>query len=171
MRVPTFVFYFAAITATTFGVLRMQIQLLQRDRMRLARIDPLTEVLNRRTFLEEFEREVSRAGRDEGSFSLAIFDLDGFKELNERYGHPFGDQVLTAFCDVPRATIRRHDVIGRYGGEEFALLMPDIGKSTAIGVAERVRRKVESAGVEVTAQRVRFTVSGGVATFGADGSD
>lgn len=171
VRVSTFLFYFAAITASTFGVLWVQIQLLQRDLVRLARIDSLTGVLNRRAFLQEFEREVSRAGRDEGSFSLAIFDLDRFKELNDRYGHPFGDQVLTAFCDVLRATIRRHDVIGRYGGEEFALLMPDTGKATATGVAERVRREVESAGVEVAAQRVRFTVSGGVATFGADGDD
>lgn len=171
LRVSTFLFYIAAITGATLGVLWMQIQLLQRDLVRLARVDALTGVLNRRAFLQEFEREVSRAERDAETFSLAIFDLDRFKQLNDRYGHPLGDQVLRAFTAVLAATIRRHDVIGRYGGEEFALLMPGTDKETAAGVAERVRREVESGGVEVDGRRIQFTVSGGVATFGIDGQN
>lgn len=171
LRVSTFLFYIAVITATTLGVLWMQIQLLQRDLVRLARVDSLTGVLNRGAFLKEFEREVSRAEREEGVFSLAIFDLDQFKQLNDRYGHPLGDEVLKAFTEVLANTIRKHDVIGRYGGEEFALLMPNTGKNTATGVAERVRLEVESSGVKVDGQRIEFTVSGGVATFSVDGQD
>lgn len=171
LTVSTFLFYIAAITGATLGVLWMQIQLLQRDLVRLARVDALTGVLNRRAFLQEFEREVSRAERERRSFSLAIFDIDRFKLLNDRYGHPLGDEALKAFTGILREAIRRHDVLGRYGGEEFALLMPGTGKDTATRVAERVRREVESRGIEVAERRVELTVSGGVATFGLDGGD
>jgi diguanylate cyclase (GGDEF)-like protein len=171
LTVSTFLFYIVAITAATLGVLWMQIQLLQRDLVRLARVDALTGVLNRRAFLQEFEREVSRAERERGTFSLAIFDLDRFKLLNDRYGHPLGDEVLKAFTEILRVAIRKHDVIGRYGGEEFALLMPGTGEETATRVAERVRREVEGRGIEVAGRRVELTVSGGVATFGLDGHD
>ncbi|MDH4172859.1 MAG: GGDEF domain-containing protein, partial [Betaproteobacteria bacterium] len=126
---------------------------------------------NRGTFLTEFEREVSRSGRGGAAFSLAIFDLDRFKQLNDRYGHPAGDQVLKAFADVLRSSIRKHDTVGRYGGEEFALLMPQTGMDTAVRVAERIRRALETRGVSVEVGRIDVTVSGGVATFGIDGDD
>ena len=171
LQVSTFLFYIGAMTGATLGVLWMQIQLLQRDLVRLARVDALTDVLNRGAFLQEFEREVSRAEREGGTFSLAIFDLDRFKLLNDRYGHPTGDLVLKGFTEILRSAIRRHDVIGRYGGEEFALLMPNTGEETATRVAERVRREVESRGVEAAGRRIDLTVSGGVATFGLDGHD
>jgi len=171
LRASTFLFYISAITSATLGVLWMQIQLLQRDLVHLARVDPLTDVLNRGAFLREFEREVSRAGREGVTFSLAIFDLDRFKLLNDRYGHPLGDQVLKAFTEILQGAIRKHDVIGRYGGEEFSLLMPNTGEETATRVAERVRREVESRGIEVAGRRIELTVSGGVATFGLDGLD
>ena len=171
LHASTFLFYISAITSATLGVLWMQIQLLQRDLVRLARVDALTGVLNRGAFLQEFEREVSRAEREGATFSLAIFDLDRFKLLNDRYGHPLGDQVLKAFTEILQGAIRKHDVIGRYGGEEFALLMPNTGEETATRVAERVRREVESRGIEVAGRRIELTVSGGVATFGLDGLD
>ena len=171
LRASTFLFYISAITSATLGVLWMQIQLLQRDLVHLARVDPLTDVLNRGAFLREFEREVSRAGLEGVTFSLAIFDLDRFKLLNDRYGHPLGDQVLKAFTEILQGAIRKHDVIGRYGGEEFSLLMPNTGEETATRVAERVRREVESRGIEVAGRRIELTVSGGVATFGLDGLD
>ncbi|HVB49581.1 MAG TPA: GGDEF domain-containing protein [Burkholderiales bacterium] len=171
LRASTFLFYISAITSATLGVLWMQIQLLQRDLVRLARVDPLTDVLNRGAFLREFEREVSRAEREGGTFSLAIFDLDRFKLLNDHYGHPLGDQALKAFTEILQGAIRKHDVIGRYGGEEFALLMPNTDEETATRVAERVRREVESRGIEVAGRRIELTVSGGVATFGLDGLD
>ena len=167
----TFLFYTAFIIVATLGVMWMEIESLQGELVRSARYDSLTGLFNRGTFLTEFEREVSRSARGGGTFSLAIFDLDHFKLLNDRYGHPVGDRVLKSFAEVLRASIRKHDTVGRYGGEEFSLLMPNTGKDTAVGVAERVRRELEVRGVMVDSKRIEVTVSGGVATYGVDGDD
>jgi diguanylate cyclase (GGDEF)-like protein len=167
----TFLFYTAFIIVATLGVMWMEIESLQGELVRSAHFDSLTGLYNRGTFLEEFAREVSRCARGGPAFSLAIFDLDRFKLLNDRYGHPAGDRILKGFADILRASIRKHDTVGRYGGEEFALLMPGTAKETAVRVAERVRRDLESRGVMLDAKRVEVTVSGGVATYGVDGDD
>ena len=167
----TFLGFMAVITAATLGVLWMQIQVLHGDLTRLATQDSLTGTLNRRAFLAEFEREASRSARHPGVFSLAIFDLDRFKAVNDRHGHPAGDQVLRTVADTLRATTRKHDVLGRYGGEEFALLMPSTDKVIAALVAERIRLAVEEKGVPMGAGEVRITLSGGLATSGVDGED
>jgi diguanylate cyclase (GGDEF)-like protein len=166
-----FLFYAAFITAGTLGVMWMEIESLQGDLVRSAHYDSLTGLYNRGTFLVEFEREVSRAVRGGAPFSLAMFDLDLFKLINDQYGHPVGDEVLKAFAEVLRASIRKHDVVGRYGGEEFALLMPQTGKEGAMRVSDRVRRDLEARGVSVGARRIEVTVSGGVAAYGLDGQD
>lgn len=166
-----FLFYSGLIIVSTLSVMWMEIESLQGDLVRAARYDALTKVYNRGTFLEEFEREVSRCARGSPAFSLAIFDLDRFKRLNDLYGHPTGDRVLQAFADVLRADIRRHDVVGRYGGEEFALLMPNTRKETALRVVERVRRDLDARGITVDGTRIEVTVSGGISTYGADGED
>jgi diguanylate cyclase (GGDEF)-like protein len=171
LRSTTFLLYAGFTTAATLGVMWIEIQRLERDLIRSARIDGLTGVLNRSTFLEEFGREVSRSEREGSLFSLAIFDLDNFKRLNDRYGHPEGDRALRSVVDSMRATIRRHDLLGRYGGEEFALLMPNTGKETAIRVAERIRGEIDLAGFRIGGERIDLTVSGGVATFQLDGFD
>jgi diguanylate cyclase (GGDEF)-like protein len=171
LRSIAYLLYAGFITAATLGVMWMEIQTLQLELVRSARIDALTGVLNRGTFLDEFGREVSRSERDATVFSLAIFDLDHFKRLNDRFGHPVGDHVLKSVVDTMRVTIRRHDLIGRYGGEEFALLMPNTGKETALRVAERIRREIELKGVDVGGKRIDLTISGGVATFQLDGHD
>jgi diguanylate cyclase (GGDEF)-like protein len=166
-----FLLYSGFIIVSTLSVMWMEIESLQSELVRAARYDALTGIYNRGTFLEEFEREVSRCARGGPAFSLAIFDLDRFKRLNDQYGHPFGDRVLKAFADVLRADIRKHDAVGRYGGEEFALLMPNTGKETAIRVAERVRRDLDARGITVDGKRVEVTVSGGIATYGVEGAD
>jgi diguanylate cyclase (GGDEF)-like protein len=166
-----FLLYSGFIIVSTLSVMWMEIESLQSELVRAARYDALTGIYNRGTFLEEFEREVSRCARGGPAFSLAIFDLDRFKRLNDQYGHPFGDRVLKAFADVLRADIRKHDAVGRYGGEEFALLMPNTGKETAMRVAERVRRDLDARGITVDGKRVEVTVSGGIATYGVEGED
>jgi diguanylate cyclase (GGDEF)-like protein len=166
-----FLFYSAFILISTLSVMWMEIESLQAELVRSARYDSLTGVLNRGSFLAEFEREVARCERGEPAFSLAIFDLDRFKRLNDEYGHPFGDQVLKSFAAVLRAGIRRPDTVGRYGGEEFALLMPNTGRETALRVAERVRRDLESRGITVDGRKIEVTVSGGLSTYGKDGED
>lgn len=155
----------------TLGVLWMEIQAVNQVLAQLATQDSLTATLNRRAFLAEFEREASRSARHKGAFSLAIFDLDRFKSINDRYGHPAGDEVLRSVADTIRASIRRHEVLGRYGGEEFALLMPTTGKEMAALVAERIRCGVEEKGVQIRGERIHVTLSGGLATSGIDGED
>lgn len=171
LNAAAFLSYAGFIIVATLGVMWMEIESLQGDLVRAARYDSLTGLHNRGTFLEEFEREVSRCVRGTPAFSLAMFDLDRFKRLNDEFGHPFGDRALKAFAEVLRAGIRKHDTVGRYGGEEFALLMPNTGKETAMRVAERVRRDLEARGIIVEGKRVAVTVSGGVASFGEDGED
>lgn len=171
INAASFLSYAGFIVITTLGVMWMEIESLQRDLIRSAQFDSLTDIYNRGTFLGEFEREVSRYARGGAAFSLAIFDLDHFKLVNDRYGHPVGDRVLKSFADVLAASIRKHDTVGRYGGEEFALLMPNTGKDTAGRVAERVRRELETRGVTLDGKRIEVTASGGVAGYGADGED
>jgi diguanylate cyclase (GGDEF)-like protein len=166
-----FLFYSGFIIVSTLSVMWMEIESLQSELVRAAHYDALTGLYNRGTFLEEFEREVSRCARGGPAFSLAVFDLDGFKRLNDQYGHPFGDRALKAFAEVLRADIRKHDTVGRYGGEEFALLMPNTGKETALRVAERVRRDLEARGITVDGRRIEVTVSGGISSYGLDGED
>ncbi len=171
LNAAAFLGYAGFIIVATLGVMWMEIETLQAELVRSAHYDSLTGIYNRGTFLAECEREVSRSARGGAAFSLAIFDIDRFKQVNDRYGHPAGDQVLRAFADVLRTGIRKHDTVGRYGGEEFALLMPQTGKDTALRVAERIRRALESRGVSVDVGRIEVTVSAGVATYGADGED
>jgi len=171
LNATSFLAYAGFIMVSTLGVMWMEIETLQAELVHFAHYDSLTNIYNRGTFLAECEREVSRSSRGGAAFSLAIFDLDRFKQVNDRYGHPAGDQVLKAFAEILRTSIRKHDTVGRYGGEEFALLMPQTGKDTAVRVAERIRRALEARGVSVDIGRIDVTVSAGVATYGADGED
>ena len=171
INTATFLAYAGFIIVATLGVMWMEIESLQGDLVRSAHYDSLTGIYNRGTFFAECRRELSRCARGGPGFSLAVFDLDHFKLVNDRYGHPVGDRVLRAFAEVLRASLRKHDTVGRYGGEEFALLMPNTGKDTAARVAERVRREVEARGVTADGRRIEVTVSGGVAAYGADGED
>ena len=159
------------LAAATLGVFWMVVQLLQRELLRLATRDALTDALNRAAFLAEFEREASRVARGGAAFSLAMFDLDRFKALNDRYGHPAGDEVLRLAAATMRQCLRRHDVLARFGGEEFALLMPDTDKATAVRIAERIRAAVEAIPFTRDGERVALSLSGGVATRGEDGTD
>lgn len=171
INVVAYAFYSGFIIVATLSVMWMEIETLQAALVRAARIDSLTGLQNRASVLAAFDREMSRCERSATSFSLAIFDLDHFKRLNDQYGHPFGDRVLKAFAGVLKAGIRKHDTVGRYGGEEFALLMPGTGKETALRVAERLRRVLEARGITVDGERVGVTVSGGVSTYREDGAD
>jgi diguanylate cyclase (GGDEF)-like protein len=161
----------AFATAATFGFMWMANEGLQGELEHLAAYDPLTQVLNRRAFLAQFEREVSRSKRERTAFSLAIFDLDRFKRINDAYGHPAGDRALQSVVATMRAGLRKHDVVGRYGGEEFALLMPNTANDTARQVAERIRADIERRGFEVDSRRITLTVSGGLATYPLNGED
>ncbi len=159
------------ITAASFGAFWLEIQYMNYELSRQAARDLLTGMLNRRSFLIEFERELSRLRRSSGVLSVAMFDLDHFKHLNDTWGHPAGDEVLRVVAASMQASIRLPDVLGRYGGEEFVLLMPDTNLEAAMSVTERIRVAVASGGVEWKGERLSISLSGGVACFPSDGTD
>jgi diguanylate cyclase (GGDEF)-like protein len=164
------VFGVLAVLAT-LGVVWIEIEQLQSDLARLAMIDSLTGTLNRRAFMLEYERELSRCTREKTALALAIFDLDHFKDVNDTHGHLVGDQVLRQVADTLRASLRGHDVLGRYGGEEFALLMPGADAAAAMVATERARVAVGERPIEAGSVSVPMTVSAGVAAYGVSGSD
>ena len=133
---------------------------------RQANTDGLTELPNRRHFEEALEVEISRAERFGGSLALILADLDDFKQVNDRYGHQAGDDVLQTFADILRATVREIDLPARYGGEEFAVLLPQTDLDGANELAERLRRALAARPMSThPGGLVAVTASFGVAAF------
>jgi two-component system cell cycle response regulator len=137
---------------------------------RLTTVDGLTQVFNRRYFLEQLDREVSRAKRYRRELSLILFDIDHFKQINDNFGHLAGDYVLKQLATVVKGKIRREDILSRYGGEEFAIVLPEIDAPNAISLAEKIRKIVEKAPFKFEDTKISVTVSVGVATCG-EGDD
>jgi len=136
----------------------------------MATIDSLTGVCNRRHFLERTETELARAKRFDEPLSIAMIDADYFKSINDKYGHAVGDEVLKALTDACVEMLRRHDIVGRLGGEEFAICMPETTMDKAQIVCDRLRENIAGLVVKARDQSVQFTVSMGVTQFDA-GSD
>jgi diguanylate cyclase (GGDEF)-like protein len=133
---------------------------------RQANTDGLTELPNRRHFEEALEGEISRAERFGGSLSLILADLDDFKQVNDRYGHQAGDDVLQTFADILRATVREIDLPARYGGEEFAVLLPQTDLEGAQRLAERLCKALAARPMPThPGALVAVTASFGVAAF------
>lgn len=135
----------------------------------LATHDDLTGAFNRRHFMQMLGEERERAARTGQVFSVALFDLDHFKSVNDRFGHPTGDAVLKAFCEVAHASLRVTDRFARFGGEEFALLMPATTPEENAGIAvERIRLATQQRDWASIAAGLSVTASAGVATWGPD---
>ena len=135
---------------------------------RLTTIDGLTQVYNKRYFLETLEREIGRAQRYRRDLSLILFDLDHFKSINDSYGHLAGDHVLKQLASALKGRIRREDMLSRYGGEEFAIILPEIDADNARQFGEKIRRLVEQANFRFEDTRIPVTISVGIATIGPD---
>ncbi|GAB4252259.1 MAG: hypothetical protein Kow00129_13130 [Thermoleophilia bacterium] len=132
--------------------------------------DPLTNLYNRRFFQKRAEEEIARSLRHQQPVSLLMIDVDHFKRINDQYGHQTGDRVLQTVAKFLQDSVRQSDVCGRYGGEEFVLLLPGTPGRNAVYLADRLRRGVEEimfTGLGVD-QSVKVTVSGGVATCPRD---
>ncbi|PKM89313.1 MAG: hypothetical protein CVU85_02840 [Firmicutes bacterium HGW-Firmicutes-10] len=131
------------------------LQSLYEEVSRLAREDPLTGAFNRRKMDELIQAETTRSDRYKTFFSMIIFDLDDFKVINDRYGHDVGDGVLKQLIEVVRSDLRSVDAVGRWGGEEFVILLPGIKIHQAIYVAQRVKTIIDktefSGGIHITA--------------------
>jgi len=138
---------------------------LEEEFKRQARIDFLTGVSNRRYFMEQAEQEIQRTSRYDAPLSFFMLDIDLFKQVNDTYGHKSGDIVLKRMAAVCRETLREIDIIGRVGGEEFAILLPETDKAQAAEVAERLRAVLANQKVPLEAGvPIQFTVSIGVAS-------
>jgi diguanylate cyclase (GGDEF)-like protein len=131
----------------------------------LARIDPLTECANRRHFQSCLDTELARSCRYGHVASLLVIDLDHFKEVNDRHGHTGGDEALRHFVSIARRELRSEDVLGRLGGEEFGVLLPETEVMNASAVAERIRRAVEAEPARLGGALIPLTASFGVACW------
>lgn len=135
----------------------------QRELSYRATHDSLTGIWNRSAILDIVDREAARAKRLNKPLCLALADIDHFKTINDTYGHVAGDNVLIQVALRMQASIRRHDAVGRYGGEEFVVVMPGFKRRHAFRLAERLRKRVAEVPYEVSKAQVNVTVSQGVA--------
>ncbi len=134
----------------------------------LAVTDPMTGVFNRRGFFDVGQRQIERARHNHHPYAVLMLDLDHFKRVNDTYGHPAGDEVLAEIGKECRRNIRSIDVIGRYGGEEFVIVLLESSAQAAMRVAERICRSIAAHEFITQAAAVRLTVSIGVNAFPAD---
>ncbi len=134
----------------------------------LAQIDELTGLLNRRYIMQALNDELLRAQRGGAPCSVAIIDLDFFKKINDRFGHPVGDEVLRSFSMTVTANLRGVDKLGRYGGEEFLLVLPDASQHDAAKAVDRLRQIVADVNWEAIAGGLEVTLSAGVSQVRQD---
>ena len=162
---------FVTFVAGHFRHVSQQLTLAQAELKKLALTDTLTQLPNHRAVVDQLEKELERACRYGRPFSLLFFDADRFKHVNDTYGHTVGDAVLQQISSRANSILRGGDTLGRFGGEEFVLLLPEADADTARQVAERVRTAVAASPV-ATAEvpgGVAMTVSIGVGTYLQDG--
>ena len=134
----------------------------------LAELDELTGSFNRRCIMRMLDEEIARAARSGAPCSVALIDLDHFKRVNDTYGHPTGDEVLRTFAITMFANIRSVDRFGRYGGEEFLLVLPDMANDGAARAMDRLRAIVADLDWSAFSPGMKVTLSAGVATLTPD---
>ena len=124
--------------------------------------DPLTGLYNRAAIMDSLSEELDRATREEKPVAVMLSDVDHFKRVNDTYGHPAGDAVLRSVAGCLQSSLRSYDKVGRYGGEEFLMVLPNCNEPNAVAVGNRIRCAVEAKTVEVGTQTIRVTASLGV---------
>ena len=144
---------------------------IQQDLMTLSIQDDLTGCYNRRYLIQDLQSKISWAKRYDRTFSLVIADIDDFKNVNDEYGHLVGDSVLQQFGEMLRQNVRSADLVFRYGGDEFAIILPETNHEQAHKMIERMRAVIEKFNFRVGKKRIKLYVSIGVATFGADADE
>jgi len=141
---------------------------LDKQVQKLANQDPLTACFNRRYFMAQAELELQRAIRYKRPLSLVMLDIDEFKKFNDKYGHQIGDQVLCTLVNLCQKKLRSSDILGRYGGEEFIILMPETVAAGGLRAAERLREKIEKMEIAAIKTKLALTVSMGIASLEGD---
>jgi len=142
---------------------------IQRELERLVVSDPLTGLYNHRYLIERLGQEMNRVDRYGGKLAFAMIDLDGFKQVNDKYGHVFGDRLLRAVAAEISRSLRTPDVAARYGGDEFAVILPQTQPEGALRVCERIRKAVEQLALNAGDAPVSVTATLGVADYPAEG--
>jgi len=149
----------------------IDVRLMQAELSRVAHTDHLTGLPNRRGVVQRFQETLSRATRHGRPFTLAVFDLDHFKQVNDRHGHAAGDAVLRAAGEAFARAKRGEDVLGRVGGEEFLVVFADQPLEAAVDAGDRLREAIARVEVMSEGRRIPVTVSGGMAMYPDDGKD
>lgn len=159
------VFYGILLVWVSFSVIFISADGLQNKLSRIALIDPLTGALNRRALKKAVAREIARAQRNGLPLSLIITDLDHFKKINDQYGHQAGDAVLAHIVELYHDLLRTEDLLARFGGEEFVIVLPGVNVTDGFFVAERLRLACEKNRLLYEKQPIPVTSSFGVAGF------
>lgn len=136
--------------------------------LHLANVDELTKVNNRRAFVEQAQVEINRSRRYSKPLVLLMLDVDHFKRVNDTFGHGGGDAALRALATHLQHSLRTSDFVGRLGGEEFAVVLPDTGLDSALQLAERLRAAIEALSIPQERKEIRFSISIGVAALSAE---
>ncbi len=152
-----------ALVMMAFGTVMLTNEHITTELRHLAEVDPLTSVFNRRAFLTLLEKAISQAERTRQSLPVLVLDLDHFKKINDTWGHSGGDDVLRQFVVLANRCLRKEDVMGRLGGEEFAIFLPNADGPGVQAVAERLRTLVQAQPVQSGPLSIALTVSIGVA--------
>ena len=148
---------------TDVAINRRQLQTANQELQRLSSTDRLTGLFNRGHWEEMLRQDYARHRRYDHNAALVMFDIDHFKQINDNYGHQAGDAVIQQTAELIRQGMRDSDIAGRYGGEEFVVLLPDTDSEGAVTFAERLRQSIEAHEVIHEGHRIRFTVSLGIA--------
>ena len=165
---PLLYAYIAGAPVAAFVAFGIVLGLLRERVEALSLTDALTRLWNRRHFETQLEIEVHRARRYRTPLTLLILDLDRFKVVNDRFGHPEGDRVLRVIARMIRDSFRSTDIVCRYGGEEIAVITPNTTFVEALGLAERTRERISQTVMPLTGEPFRVTVSVGLATLGGE---
>ncbi|HAR45181.1 MAG TPA: diguanylate cyclase [Nitrospiraceae bacterium] len=171
-----------ALSATTVGLLigalffmtrhlAVKLEGAQERLKQISITDDLTGLRNRRYILERLNEEFKRAKRSSRPLSLIMLDLDHFKRINDEYGHPFGDHVLVTVAERIKAHLRDYDLVGRFGGEEFLVISPEVTVQQSVELAERIRNMVKGKPIALNGIEVTMTISAGLASLSSQDAD
>lgn len=149
--------------STVVGSLLEELDAKKRDSM----VDPLLNVWNRRAIMDIFKKEADLASRQQSALSVLMIDVDNFKQINDVYGHGVGDRVLARIADTLRLSLRTYDSVGRYGGEEFLIILPHTELDQGLKLAERLRAEVASQPIPVHSESIHCTISIGIRSLKA----
>lgn len=161
-------FYFFLINTAR---LEIDLEVARLELMQLAMTDPLTGLFNRRHFFERAEIEFQRAKRHEHNISFLLMDIDGFKAINDKYGHDAGDAVMQHLSSILPGEVRVFDLVARFGGDEFIVMLVNVHEEFAYEVAERIRATVADTPVVFDSQRFDIRLSLGIASYNARDED